>query len=283
VYNDQGTMDNGMTDSGMGGQYIEGTPVYDVNGDKVGTVSEHGVQDNALVIHHGMFRQDVYVPLGVIARNDVDGLYLNVTKDDVLNQDWTATNTSSATMDTTYATTGTMAADTTTTDTQDVRVPVYEEDLVVGKRQTEIGDVRLHKDVVTEQETVNVPLQQERVTVERVAVDQPLDAATVKDAFTERDIDVPVKGEEAVVGKQARVVEEVRLRKDVVTEQEQVSDTVRKERVVVDGVDEAQGIASGRTGTTASGMARTVADDARNATWDAEDTARRDADDMTNR
>src|SRR5439155_21708884 len=96
------------------------------------------------------------------------------------------------------------------------------------------GRVHLHKDVVAEQQTVNVPLQQERVTVERVPVSGQVDATTVRDAFTEQDLDVPVMGEEAVVGKQVRAVEEVRLRKDAGTETEQVSDTVRKERVTVD-------------------------------------------------
>jgi uncharacterized protein (TIGR02271 family) len=45
-------------------------------------------------------------------------------------------------------------------------------------------------------------------------------------------------GEDAVVQKRPVVKEEVRLRKDIVTEQEQVSDTVRKERVTVDGVED---------------------------------------------
>jgi uncharacterized protein (TIGR02271 family) len=62
------------------------------------------------------------------------------------------------------------------------------------------------------------------------------------DAFTERDIDVPVMGEELVAGKRAVVTEEVRLRKDAVTEDQQVSDTVRKERVTVEGADEVRGV-----------------------------------------
>jgi stress response protein YsnF len=45
-------------------------------------------------------------------------------------------------------------------------------------------------------------------------------------------------GEEAIVGKQAHVVEEVRLHKDDTQEQQQVTGSVRKERVVVDEMDE---------------------------------------------
>src|SRR5207248_1753011 len=95
------------------------------------------------------------------------------------------------------------------------------------------------KDVIEEEQTATVPLQQERVTVERVPISNDVDPAILKgDAFTERDIDMPVMGEEAVVGKRLRGVEEVRLRKEVITDQEQVGDTVRKERVSIDGVDQ---------------------------------------------
>ena len=120
---------------------------------------------------------------------------------------------------------------TASTATGDVRIPVREEELVVGTQVQEEGRVHVHKDVVAEQQTVTVPLQQERVTVERV----PLSGnASTADAFTEQDIEVPVMGEQAVVGKQVKGVEEVRIHKDVVGQQEQVSGTVRKERVVVD-------------------------------------------------
>jgi len=145
---------------------------------------------------------------------------------------------------------------TPATNDADIRVPVVEEELVVGKRQGELGRVRIHRDVVEEQQSVDVPLQRERVTVERVAV-SGTSGANLGDAFQERDIDVPVMGEEAVVGKRVREVEEVRLHKEAVTEQQQVSDTVRKERVIVDGVDN-QGTATNRTITDATGTTGTT-------------------------
>ena len=125
------------------------------------------------------------------------------------------------------------AARTDATD-RDIAVPVYEEELTVGKRQEQIGDVHLRKDVVQEQQTVSVPLQHEEVTVERVPVSGQVDAATVRDAFQGGDIEVPVMGEEAVVGKKVVETEEVRLHKQAVTENQQVSDTVRRENVTVD-------------------------------------------------
>jgi uncharacterized protein (TIGR02271 family) len=133
-------------------------------------------------------------------------------------------------------------ATTQTTDTNDIRVPVYEEELVVGKRQEEEGRVHLHKEVTSEQETVPVTLRREEVTVERVPFTGTVDPNAARDAFQGQDIDVPVMGEEAVVGKQAHEVEEVRLRKQTTEQQQQVSDTVRRERVVVDGVDQQQNV-----------------------------------------
>jgi len=228
-------LDNqGITNSMQGQQFMEGADVLDVNGEKVGTVSEHGVQDDCLVIHHGLMRQDVYIPLSVIDGNTAEGVYLTITKDQALNQDWSTTTAQDTVM---TNTTTPATARGTTTDVEDVRVPVMEEELVADKRADEVGRVHLHKDVVEEQQTVPVTLQREEVTVERVPVQGKADVNTA-DAFTEKDIDVPVMGEEAVIGKRAREVEEVRLHKNAVTEQQDVSDTVRKERVVVDGADE---------------------------------------------
>ncbi len=123
----------------------------------------------------------------------------------------------------------------------DIRVPVYEEEMVVGKRQEQVGDVHLRKEVVQEQESIPVTLRHEEVTVERVPVTEQASQADLQHAFQDQDIEVPVMGQEAVVGKQTQEVEEVRLHKGAVQEQQQVSGTVRKERVTVDGTDEARG------------------------------------------
>ncbi len=124
------------------------------------------------------------------------------------------------------------------TDIDDIRVPVYEEELLVGKRQEQVGDVHLSKEVVTEQESVPVTLRHEEVTVERVPITGQASQADLQNAFQDQGIDVPMMGEEAVVGKPVREVEEVRLHKQASEEQQQVSDTVRRERVVVNGVDQ---------------------------------------------
>jgi len=120
--------------------------------------------------------------------------------------------------------------------TADIRVPVYAEELVVGTRETTLGDVRLHKEVVTEGQTVEVELQHEDVTVERVPFTGQTDAGAAAQAFVEQDIDLTLRGERAVVDKQTRRVEDVRLHKEVVQKEDLVTDTVRREQVTVDGV-----------------------------------------------
>jgi hypothetical protein len=65
-------------------QFVQGTPVYDVDGDKVGTVADVDPQNNGLIIQKGLFfPKDFTVPMSVVARADADGIYLNVSKDEV--------------------------------------------------------------------------------------------------------------------------------------------------------------------------------------------------------
>ncbi len=249
----------------MTNDIVEGMTVYDAAGEKVGTVREYNMQAGYVDVEKGwLFHKDFYLPLNAVTRSDQDGVYLNVYKDDLSGDMYNQppvggavmgagydTNTQTAAYGTATQTTEqvvqqpvqTTRAAAQTTDTNDIRVPVYEENLVVGKREQEEGRVHLHKEVTSEQETIPVTLRREEVTVERVPVDQNnMDPNAVTDAFKNADIDVPVMGEEAVVGKQLREVEEVRLHKNATTEQQQVSDTVRKERVVVDGTDTTENI-----------------------------------------
>jgi len=77
-----------------------------------------------------------------------------------------------------------------------------------------------------------VSLREERVQVERRAVDRPVQPGDA--VFQEREITATERGEEAVVDKQARVVEEIGIRKDVDTRTETVRDTVRQQEVEVE-------------------------------------------------
>jgi len=118
-------------------------------------------------------------------------------------------------------------------DVNDETIEVVEEDLQIGKRAVETGGVRVTshlREVPVEEE---VTLRQEHVEVERRPVNRPATAADLSN-FKEGTIEVRETQEEAVVGKEARVVEEIRVRKDVDQHTEKVRDTVRRTDVEVE-------------------------------------------------
>jgi uncharacterized protein (TIGR02271 family) len=118
-----------------------------------------------------------------------------------------------------------------------------EEELRVGKAQRERGRARLRKYVVTEQVQKTVPVQREEVRVER----EPITDANVGDAkagpaISEEEHEVTLHEEEVVTEKRAVPKERVRLDKETVTEDQTVSEEVRKEQI------EAEGDAAGTRG-----------------------------------
>lgn len=117
----------------------------------------------------------------------------------------------------------------------DQAIPVVEEELRVGKRQVQRG-VRIYQHVTTKPVEKQVQLRDERVTVERRAVDRPTTAAATGDmanAFQEKSYRVTETHEEPVVEKTARVVEEVVVHKDANVRTETVRDQVRRTDVEV--------------------------------------------------
>ena len=107
-----------------------------------------------------------------------------------------------------------------------------EERLRVGTEQAESGRVRLRKYVVTENVTQTVPVSHEEVRVEREPVTgADRDAAVSGEPISEAEHEVTLRAERPVVEKEAVPVERVRLGKETVTEDREVSETVRKEQI----------------------------------------------------
>ncbi len=110
-----------------------------------------------------------------------------------------------------------------------------EEELRVGKRETEAGRARIRKWVETEPVTADVELRRETARVEREPINQPVSGAEIG----EQEVDVTLRAEEPVVQKETVAKERVGLEKDVRKQKETVKDEVKKERVEVEGdVDE---------------------------------------------
>ena len=110
-----------------------------------------------------------------------------------------------------------------------------EERVNVGTQNVESGRARLRKYVVTENVTQTVPVSHEEVRVEREPItDANHDAATSGPAISEEEHEVTLHAERPVVDKEAVPVERVRMGTETVTDEERISEEVRKERVDVD-------------------------------------------------
>ncbi|SET76929.1 YsnF/AvaK domain-containing protein [Hymenobacter actinosclerus] len=125
------------------------------------------------------------------------------------------------------------AANTNQTGNNEVSAKVIEENLQVGKRVEQTGGARLRSRIVERPVEANVRLREEHVNVERTPVNRPATEADFN-AFKEGDVEVTERAERAVVSKEARVVEEVTLGKEVTEREETIRDTVRKTEVDVE-------------------------------------------------
>ncbi|HEY2280989.1 MAG TPA: YsnF/AvaK domain-containing protein [Streptosporangiaceae bacterium] len=141
-----------------------------------------------------------------------------------------------------YDTTGTVSQGQTGTGTGtgDDAMTRSEERLNVGKETVEAGRARLRKHVVTENVTRTVPVSHEEVRLEREPITEGnRDAAVSGEPISEDVHEVTLRAERPVVEKETVPVERVRLATDTVTEDAQVSDSVRKERIDDVDVDDA--------------------------------------------
>jgi len=161
---------------------------------------------------------------------------------------YTGTGTGTAGTTATTGTTGT--ADTFTGEGHDTSGPDTdeamtrsEERLDVGTTSQEAGRARLRKYVTTEQETVTVPVKKERAVLETEPItgdnrDEALDGP----AISEEEHEVVLTEERPVVDKIAEPVERVRLGTETVTDEETVTEEVRKEHIEAEGdVDDRRG------------------------------------------
>lgn len=120
----------------------------------------------------------------------------------------------------------------------EARLTRSEEELEVGKRQVQGGEVDVHKRVETKHVTEPVRLMREEVTIERrpVRADQAGDSSAA--IGRDDEIRIPITEEEAVVQKRAVVKEELVIKKHAVSEDKTVEADLRKEKIDVDRSNE---------------------------------------------
>lgn len=184
--------------------------------------------------------------LGVNPRNAEDAAYFesqfrSCGGSNVYSSGGFAATTSSETMNTTsrnVAATNTPTTDmnrSATTQSGNV-IPVIEEELHVGKREVERGGVRVETHIEERPVEEQIRLREEHVRVERRPVDRAVGDSDLAN-FKEGEIELTERAEVAVVGKEARVVEEVVVGKEVTEREEVIRDTVRRTDVDVEEIN----------------------------------------------
>ena len=143
------------------------------------------------------------------------------------NAGYNTANTDYSNQSSNYGTTDTTRSDDYANTDDAQRMRLREERLNVDKQTVQSGEVRLRKDVVEEQQNVDVPVNREEVVVQRQSYgeDRPTDASVGQDDT----IRVPVREEQVNVQKQTVDTGEVGIGKRTVQGQQRVSDTVRRE------------------------------------------------------
>jgi uncharacterized protein (TIGR02271 family) len=120
---------------------------------------------------------------------------------------------------------------------QEEHIPIVEEHLNVGKRQVERGGARVRSYVRETPVHEQVQLREEHVSVERRPVNETLGRGALdrdSDMLQERTIEMTETAEVPVVEKEARVTEEMVIRKTAEERTEEIDDTVRRTEVEVD-------------------------------------------------
>lgn len=111
-------------------------------------------------------------------------------------------------------------------------IPVIEEEVTIGKHVVETGKVRISKQISEREELVDVPLLREEVTVERVPVN--LFVEELPPIRHEGDtMIIPVVEEQVIVQKKLMLVEELRVRKQIVETHQPQTVTLLKEEISV--------------------------------------------------
>jgi uncharacterized protein (TIGR02271 family) len=118
----------------------------------------------------------------------------------------------------------------TQTDNPAMVIPVIQEEITIDKRVIETGKVRISKRISEHEELVDVPIFQEQVSVERIPMNLFVEAQP--QVRQEGDtLIIPVVQEQVVIQKKLLLVEELRVRKQIVESHHPQQVTLFKEEV----------------------------------------------------
>ena len=207
------------------GSVREGMVVFSADGEKLGKV--RSCEAGAFIIEKGLFfPKDCVARYDQVADISGDEIHLATTKEALGRGDPAAASAGGPG--------GAIGPEPgRTTGREEVSMPLAEEQIDVARHSRDAGEVRLHKDVVTEHRRVDVPVTREEVRVEHVPAGEGRPAVP-EGSFEQRTESMPLTEEEVEIRKRPVVREEVRLQKDRVVEQRAADVDVRSERAEID-------------------------------------------------
>jgi uncharacterized protein (TIGR02271 family) len=236
-----------------------GATAYDQEGSKLGKIGQVFLDDESgrpefATVNTGLFgTSESFVPLSeALVEEDsvrvpfskdrvkdaphveIDGGHLDQSEEDRLYEYYGRSSSGSE-----YSNTSSNGSDhgrDTSGRSHDDAMTRSEESLQVGTATDQTGRARLRKYVTTEMETQTVPVRKERAVVEREPItDANADSARGGPEISEDEHDVVLHEERPVVEKTVQPVERVRLGTETTTENETVTEEVRKEHIETDG------------------------------------------------
>jgi len=114
---------------------------------------------------------------------------------------------------------------------------LHEERLIANKTRQKTGDVTIGKRVETETQHISVPVEKERVVIERTTPASNVLADQDMDTFRESQVvRMEVYEETPDIRKETFVREEVRIRKEIETNTIESDETIRREHLDIDSV-----------------------------------------------
>ncbi|MEJ7559546.1 MAG: PRC and DUF2382 domain-containing protein [Pedobacter sp.] len=116
------------------------------------------------------------------------------------------------------------------------KLPVIEENLEIGKTQVQTGGARITSRIVERPVEESINLREEHVNVERNPVNRPVNSSDTG-VFQEQELELTESAEVPVVDKEARVVEEVHITKNVEEREETIRETLRNTEVEAERID----------------------------------------------
>jgi len=224
-----------------------GDDVYSADGHKIGTVAE--VYPDSIEVKKGLFfPTDYVIPRSAIASAANGQIFLNVARDAASRVGRTAGSgdvTADATpvalkaddeicVDDAPTALGVRREEMAVGD--EMRIPVFEEELTATVRPVEVGAIRIEKRIVSEGRVQTVPVTEDEIRVERRIINRPTHGTDSR-AFAQIIIEVPLEQEMVVAETEGHLSEEIVVAKEVIHRTERVTDTVRREEISIEGGD----------------------------------------------